>query len=167
MELDSGLSSSFCSRSWSESSFTIIWIKSSVSSLHLLQYLGKLWFNWTSFWRWLRITYGTLRQWWRSMFSCRTFLRVPTTFRSFCPLETDLQASFETLALILLFLCSGLLKLVSGRGWIQGVMVSECPRKSFKWHLHTSWWRHFPTSLNLQAFECTQHAERDPWDITH
>jgi hypothetical protein len=46
----------------------------------------------------------------------------------FCPpLEADLKGSFEIL-LELPFLRSGLLKLVSGRGQIRGVVVSECLR---------------------------------------
>ena len=50
--------------------------------------------------------------------------RVPSGV--FCsPLEAALKDSFEIL-LELPFLCSGLLKLVSGRGQIRGVTVSEC-----------------------------------------
>ena len=43
------------------------------------------------------------------------------------PLEAVLKDSFEIL-LVLPFLCSGLLKLVIGRGQIRGVIVSECLR---------------------------------------
>ena len=52
--------------------------------------------------------------------------RVPSGV--FCsPLVAALTDSFEIL-LELPFLCSGLLKLVSGRGQIRGVIVSECLR---------------------------------------